>query len=325
MEKVLNNTGSYLAEHFISKSMDSEAPIFLTGFARSGTTWVNHLFRDYFDAGFVNEGQFILTYAMRLNRYDDLYNPINCKRFLRDLAKDNFFYILMKNYDVIIDWERVGAVKPEFSAIVCAVLQQIAEQLGKRRIGSKYYMNERFVNILTTLFPRCRIVHVIRDGRDCALSHQGMTWGYRNVYSAAVHWRKHVNMLHGCADKMTNRYLEFRYEDLLLQPESTMRTLEHFITGTHDDSATRQYLKDNESISSYKVSKWRDAMSPSSQAIFEAVAGDTLLKYGYPLAGVTRHLSPLYKAGCIVYDRLYREGWYWAKKIGMDPSDWTAS
>jgi len=103
MEKALSNSIHSPLEHIYSKSMESEAPIFLTDFARSGTTWVNNLFRDYFDAGFVNEGQFILNIALHLNRYGNLHDPINHKRLLRDLAKDNYFYILRKNLKIIID------------------------------------------------------------------------------------------------------------------------------------------------------------------------------------------------------------------------------
>ncbi|MDA3876698.1 MAG: hypothetical protein PF483_06375, partial [Halothiobacillus sp.] len=73
---------------------DQHAPIFLTGFARSGTTWVNKLLRDYFDAGFVNEGQFIVSFGLRLSRYGDLRQDDRRRRLLRDLRKDEFFLIL---------------------------------------------------------------------------------------------------------------------------------------------------------------------------------------------------------------------------------------
>ena len=119
------------------------------------------------------------------------------------------------------------------------------------------------------------------------ITYKGMTWGFRNVYVAALHWYKYVTMLHGYADRMPRWYPEFRYEDLLLQPEITMRTLEHFITWTHENHVTRRYLKDNITASSYRVYKWRNDMSLRSQEIFETVAGDTLLRYGYPLTGMT--------------------------------------
>lgn len=315
MENGLSDSGYYPAEHFISKSMDSDAPIFLTGFARSGTTWVNHLFRDYFDAGFVNEGQFIVSFGLRLHRYENLKEPGNHRRLMRDLAKDRFFSILRRNYAIEIDWGRVGAVKPEFSAIVREVLRQIAEGLGKHRIGSKYPVFGRYMDLMNTLFPDCRVVHVIRDGRDCALSHKRMTWGHQNTYSAAVHWRDYLRTLRSSAEKLPGRYLEIRYEDLLLNPESTMRILEYFVTGTHQDSATRHFLEKRGALKPNKVGQWRRAMSPHSQAVFEAVAGDTLREYGYALVGEKHYLSSLSRAGCIIHDRVSREAWYWARKI----------
>ncbi len=142
-----------------------------------------------------------------------------------------------------------------------------------------------------------------------------MTWGHQNTYSAAVHWRDYLRTLRSSAEKLPGRYLEIRYEDLLLNPESTMQILEHFVTGTHQDSATRHFLEKGGSLKPNKVGQWHRAMSPHSQAIFEVVAGDTLREYGYSLIGEKHYLSSLSRAGCIIHDRVSREAWYWARKI----------
>lgn len=293
----------------------AETPIFLTGFARSGTTWVNQLFRDYFDAGFVNEGQFIVSFGLRLGRYGDLNRDVNHERLLRDLAKDDFFAILKRNYAVEIDWNEVAASRRTFSAMVLEVLRQISRKMGKSRIGSKYPVFGRYLDLLNALFPDCRVVHVVRDGRDCALSHQHMKWGHQNVYSAALHWRNYLHKARNGARQMSGRFLQIRYEDLLAKPESSMATLEEFVTGTQAGSITESFLRDRKQLKPEKIGRWRHSMSPRAQAIFEAVAGDTLLQYGYPLTG-TRYLpSLLTRGGYIAHDRLSREAWYWVRKV----------
>jgi len=303
-------------DYGVDYPVNSDAPVFLTGFARSGTTWLNRLFYDYFDAGFVNEGQFIVSFGRRLHRYGNLSNPRSHNRLLRDLARDTFFTILRNNYAVEIDWIQVKDVGSDFAAIVLDVLRQIAERLGKHRIGSKYPVFGRYIDLLNSLFPDCRVVHVVRDGRDCALSHKKMIWGHQNTYAAAIHWRNYLYTARRSAEQMPDRYLEIRYEDILIEPERTMQHLEHFIVGENQNIVTQRFLKEHKrQLRSDKLGQWRKAMSPRSQAIFEAVAGDALCEWGYPLTGVERRVSPLFMAECIVHDRLSREAWYWMRKM----------
>lgn len=291
------------------------APIFLTGFARSGTTWVNRLMQDYFDAGFVNEGQFIINFGKRIRRYGDLENARNRERLARDLARDRFFSILSMNYKVDIDWDRVVGNTASFPEIVKDILSQIAEQTGKHRIGSKYPVFGRHLRLLNDFFPECLVIHVVRDGRDCALSHKGVRWGHQNTYSAAVHWRSYMQAIRHDANAMQGRYLEVRYEDLLLEPETTVRTLEHFITGTHEYPITRRFIEDASMSKADRTARWRQTMPASAQAIFESVAGDTLERCGYPLTGVARRPSFFSRMGYVVHDRLTREGWNIARKV----------
>lgn len=293
----------------------SGAPIFLTGFARSGTTWVNRLMRDYFDAGFVNEGQFIIGFGERIRRYGDLRMARNRERLVRDLARDEFFSILSENYKVGMDWSRVASHAESFPEAVKDILAQIAEQTDKHRIGSKYPVFGRYLDLLNDLFPDCRVIHVIRDGRDCALSHKRVTWGHQNTYSAAVHWRRYIQTAKRTSKALRDRYLEVRYEDLLLDPEATMRTLERFITGGDEGCIAQRFVEDGAAPKPDKVSRWRQAMPARDQAIFEYVAGDVLEGSGYSLTGLARKPSFLSKAGYAAHDQLTREGWNLARKL----------
>lgn len=292
-----------------------QSPLFLTGFARSGTTWVNRLLREYFDAGFVNEGQFIVSFGLRLAHYGDLHRDDNFKRLLSDLRSDQFFSILSHNYDVEIDWRKVANVSPTFRAIVLEILHQISVQTGKPRIGSKYPVFGRYLDLLNNIFPDCRVIHVIRDGRDCALSHQRLSWGHQNSYSAAVHWRRYIELARRGSRDMQGRYIEIRYEDLLLHPGKSMHDLERFITGSNESEITRRFIENAGSLKSDKVARWRQDMSSGSQAIFESVAGDVLEQCGYPLNGIAYRPSFLARTAYRIHDRMTREGWSIARKV----------
>ncbi|TAM61120.1 MAG: sulfotransferase [Rhodanobacter sp.] len=292
-----------------------DTPIFLTGFARSGTTLVNRILCDYFDAGFVNEGQFIISFGLRLARYGDLQRSDNHRRLVQDISEDRFFSILKKNYDVEIDWPHVATVLPTFAAIVLDILRQISDQMGKGRIGSKYPVFGRHLNLLSRHFPDCRIVHVVRDGRDCALSHKHVRWGHQNTYAAAVHWRDYLLRARTDAQSMPGRYLEINYEDLLSKPESSIALLEKFITGASAGPVTGRFMRDAQRLKPEKIARWRQAMTPHAQAIFEGVAGDALRQAGYPLTGIAHQPSFLSRGLYVAHDRLSREAWYLARKV----------
>lgn len=291
------------------------SPIFLTGFARSGTTWVNRLMRDYFGAGFVNEGQFIVTFGLRLSRYGDLRQKENFRRLVTDLRRDEFFSILKRNYPVTVDWDDLERGPPSFTAITLGILRQIAMQMGKARIGSKYPVFGRHLDLLNRLFPDCRVVHIIRDGRDCAMSHRHVTWGHQNTYAAAVHWRKYINATRNAARDMPGRYLEIRYEDLISTPASSMAELEQFVTEAPPGPITERFMRDANQLKPEKLARWREAMSLRDQAIFEGVAGDLLESCGYPLSGVARPPSALQRGWYAMHDRLSREAWHLARKM----------
>lgn len=293
---------------------NADAPIFLTGFARSGTTWINELLRDYFDAGFVNEGQFIVSFGRRLARYGDLRLDENHQRLIRDLRNDSFFVILKKNYSVDIDWRRTAGAPRTFAAIVLDILSQIAQQMGKRRIGSKYPVFGTYLGLVNLHFPNCRVVHVIRDGRDCALSHKQMSWGHQNTYAAAVHWRDYLCKARDAANAMPGRYLEIRYEDLLAEPKATISVLEEFLTGAAGP-VTEHFMVDAKRLKPDKIGHWRHEMSPHAQAIFEWVAGDALREWGYPLTGISHKPTLFSRALYTAHDRLTREAWHWARKL----------
>ncbi len=314
MDAKVNSSESPGANAAAPHCVNADAPLFLTGFARSGTTWVNTLLCDYFDAGFVNEGQFIVSFGRRLDRYGALELGSNRARLIRDLQGDPFFAILKRNYSVEIAWWRLAIVPPTFAAMVLDILGQIAEQMGKSRIGSKYPVFGRYLGLLDHHFPACRVVHVIRDGRDCALSHQRVRWGHQNTCAAAVHWREYLRRARNDARDMNGRFLEIRYEDLLAEPETSMAVLEQFITGA-SGPVTARFMADAKRLKPEKIAGWRQTMPARAQAIFEGTAGDELQRSGYPLTGSAYRPSLVMRGLYVAHDRVIREAWHWARKL----------
>lgn len=308
----------YLEDDIAAKSPNKyREPVFVTGFARSGTTWVNQILRDYCDVGMANEGNFIFSYGQRLRRYGNSLPVGLYQRVVRKLSQDPFFTILRRNYSVEIRWEKVLAAGPGFSDCVLEILTQVAGGMGKSRIGSKYPGFGWDLSLLTALFPGCSVVHVIRDGRDCALSHKAMAWGYQNTFTAASHWREYVRGVRRNVGVLHCRYHEVRYEDLLNAPEDAMRSLARFVGVSSEDRTARKFKAEfkRDEHGKHMVDRWRQELPLKQQSVFEAVAGDVLVESGYSVMGLGRSIPTVLRVAYMVQDQCVREFWRWARKV----------
>jgi hypothetical protein len=100
-----------------------------------------------------------------------------------------------------------------------------ARRRGKRRWADKTPSYVFLLPFIDRLFPRCQVVHVIRDGLDVVASHRDR-WGWRSALASCDTWRKSIEAARTFGAKAeTGRYLEVRYENLVRESEKTLRDL----------------------------------------------------------------------------------------------------
>jgi hypothetical protein len=172
---------------------------------------------------------------------------------------------------------------------------------------------------LSTWFPEARFVHIIRDGRDVALSYLSIQAGPNSVEEAAAYWDRFVRR--GRRDGRPlgpGRYLEIRYEELVLQPEQRLRDVCAFLGLTYSRSMTEYWKVGHAWVPGARhhvnlsrpptrgIRDWRNEMSDEQLATFEAVAGPLLEELGYPLAvrvSAPRRMARLVRAQAMVQQR----------------------
>lgn len=198
-----------------------------------------------------------------------------------------------------------------------------AERQGKPRWGDKtpeYVLN---MARLGRLLPEARFVHVIRDGRDVALSRTRWRASRgadpRPVESWARQWKRWIERARSQAPRLDGRYLEIRYEDLVLDVEPTLRRVCEFVELDWDQVMLSYHERAGERIRELdqplppeegkaplpaghrmqkhqsatkppepqKVATWVREMSAEDQAAFEGVAGDLLAALDYEV-GIRR-------------------------------------
>lgn len=276
----------------------SRAPFFVVGAQRSGTTMLRLMLNNHPRLAVPFESGFIPVFFRRLAEYGNLAEPANVARLLKDIC----LHPKVEKGGLVPD---TGAVlsKPiaTYRDLVDAIFSEHARRKGKARWGDKTpaYITE--VEILCQIFPDCRLIHVVRDGRDVALSLGGLNWGSRHIPRVAADWRWKTVLAHKVGTVLGERFLEVRFEDLIRDPECELRRICAFL-GEAFDPALLEYAASAETEmpadsmqwhrtstrppDAGKVYEWKRRMPVADRILFETVAGDALELFGYEREGL---------------------------------------
>lgn len=196
-----------------------------------------------------------------------------------------------------------------YTALLLAALH------GGRRFSDKTPENSFLVPFLAELFPAAQFVHIIRDGRDAAVSHAEKPWltaaaaqgtrrgaagQFRGPYPrwwveedrraefAAVPdivrtawcWRRFTQVaLDGLATLDSGRSIQLRYESVVAEPMAAAGLLGDFLDAS---AAGRQALRDGlAGARPSSVGRWRKTLSEQEIAEVEREIGLLLKQLGY--------------------------------------------
>jgi hypothetical protein len=186
------------------------------------------------------------------------------------------------------------------------------KQGGPPRWGDKTPGYVKRMRDIQDYLPEARFIHLIRDGRDVALSILKQSFGPDTIEAAADRWRGRV--LRGRSQQpYLGYYIEVKFEDLVLDTEGQLRRICEFIEldfepamlGYHeraeerlkekarelprgkgrDPQSAERRLKSHEKTfeppNPSLVGGYRTKMDAADQAAYEALAGDLLAQLGY--------------------------------------------
>lgn len=122
-----------------------------------------------------------------------------------------------------------------------------AQKFGKRRWGDKspYYLQH--MPILQEALPEARFIHMIRDGRDVAVSTKDLWFGPNSFREAAESWHENIREARRQA-KLLNHYMEVRFEDLILRTEDVLKEVCDFLELPWDSQMLRYHQRAEERI-----------------------------------------------------------------------------
>ena len=249
--------------------------VFIIGAPRSGTTLLASLLRET-EYGAPIETHFIVKYYKRISRYGDLRVKENVDRLLDHILQERA--IMQRKLDIDKDKFYSSLTEYTFSEITDKILSMIFEKKGKHAWGDKTPGYIFDLDIIYKMFPHSKYIYIIRDGRDVSLSLLQQPWGPNNLITCGLFWSKANSHPYLKTMQDEGVMLKVKYEDLLSNPNSTLRRVYEFLAVKLSDDQLQELIQ---SINSNNFNKWKKKMSKRQIQMFEAVARTVLRKNGY--------------------------------------------
>jgi hypothetical protein len=280
-------------EHALAASVEigRRRPFFVVGCQKSGTTWIMRLLDAHPAIRCCGEGHFTDALGVALEGTVTAYNDLG--KTSRELSgRDAFCAVRLLADQVLV---RALAEAPDPSRIT--------------HIGDKTPEAALAMGQLDLLYPAAMFIHVIRDGRDAAVSGwahlerqgEGEQFGSFAEYAgyfARHHWRPYIERARNAGGQLAGRYIEVRYEQLIDDATAGTASLLRFlgvdngpesvatcVAGGSFESASGGRRPGEEDRGSHFrkgiVGDWRNQFDDEAERRFDDEAGELLDSLGY--------------------------------------------
>src|SRR5215469_385570 len=292
--------------------------LFIVGCARSGTTLLQRIINAHSQVAITPESPWIcrLFEQGRGLTAEGVVKRELIPLLLQDLSP-RYARLKIGSPELLRLLESDHAI--HYRSFVSSIFDLYGKAKGKELVGNKTPGFVRKIQTLQCLWPRARVIHLVRDGRDVCLSminrplnspNRGplSTWSQDPVTTTALWWEWSVKLGRQAGNALgCGLYYEMRYESLVARPQEECRALCGFLGLPYEQAMLRfhegrkksaapsdvkhAWLPSTENKSEFRLRPitaglrdWRSQMSHEDVERFEAAAGGLLDELAYPRA-----------------------------------------
>jgi hypothetical protein len=246
---------------------------FLIGAARSGTDLVAAMLGAHSDVAMLSDTGFVPGLAELIRS-----EPVTVERILKLMAAAG--PLDAHGIDEAEMRTRLEALDDlKAAAVLRAFYEGAAEAAGKPRWGDDTPSYLKRMRRIQRALTEARFIHVVRDGRDTLAARPAeITTGA--AIATAQRWSKKVKSARQ-QEHLMEWFLEVRYEDLVGDPEATLRRVCDFIDLPFEPAMVEPPERSRIEGDLGPVGCWRERLEPEHLDAFEEVAGEMLDELGY--------------------------------------------
>jgi hypothetical protein len=267
-------------------------PIYVVGTKRSGTTLLQAALGAHPNIAGPPETHFVFRIAELADYYGDLADDARLRRAVHEALDTVLLAPLELDEEEI--FERASGDRT-YAGLFDALMTTFAARSGKHRWSDK--TPDQNAAGAWSLFPDARVVHIIRDPRDVVASRdETPIIDSEDVRELASWWRTfNLDNISAGAAAGPRRYLRIRYEDLVSDPEVTLRLVCAFVGEDYDPSMIDE-RRDTDAVSAVawwqrrarepidpsRVGRHEQTLSRRQRAVVAAIVHRDLPALGYP-------------------------------------------
>lgn len=290
---------------------DAEPPFFIVGAGRSGTTLLRLMLIAHSRIEIPPETWFISDLVQELPLHEVL-TPEQTARAV-EIITTNYRWPDMNMPAEAFAEAATALLQPRLVDIINIVYRHHLALAGKSRFGDK---TPRYIEIapqLSRLYPGAKFIHLIRDGRDVAASMIELNWNDEGsrCYDKSFRWSRVLQHREALQrSELDRNILDVKYEDLVREPEATMRRICAFLGETFEPAMIEAdrlvdrvparerkiHSKLDRKLSEDAVGAWRTKLSAFECFVMEACLRRDLERWGYSLRFSAPAWQPLLAA-----------------------------
>lgn len=275
--------------------MLDNTPFFIVGAGRSGTTLLRLILAGHSRLHILPETWFIRPMVRELPLTEPL-TPAQVERSVSLMVQDYRWPDMGISSDEL-HRRAVALDRPSLKDIIGIVYQHHLTVTGKQRSGDKTPIYIDVIPQIGTLYPAAKFIHLIRDGRDVAISNIDIGWD-RYYERGNFEWTLAMAKRREYLDLPYARFiLDVRYEDLVTELEATVRKVCAFLGEDFEPTmldfrdrttlipARERHIhgKLGQPVTSDAVAVWRRKLNMAECFAIEACLHNDLAQLGYEL------------------------------------------
>lgn len=208
---------------------------FIVGTGRSGTTMLAQILNAHSRISVPHELQLVFGYSSNGPRLYEYFSTAE----VRAWQASDFIKVVSNlcphQFDKYFDYKAFFNARkyPEkdLGVLLSDLYFAIARSKGKDFFLEQTPWYGQRLDIMNGLFPEAKFIHMVRDGRDVALSFARTPWWNDSPIENLERWQCEVSRIADDATRLLgkSRYLEVRYEDFVRDPKTLVSRILDFL------------------------------------------------------------------------------------------------